>query len=149
MRQAPKHLRTTWRRGNAILEAALVLPVLLSLSFGTVEFGHFFFVKHTIQAAARDGTRAAILPGADSTSVARAVERTMVAAGIPTTKYTVSVVQVNKDTLTESAVDLATAATSTPIKVKVTCTWSNVGIRPMNLITGTKQVVGFTIMVKE
>ncbi len=126
-----------------------MLPVLLSLSFGTVEFGHFFFVKQTLQAAARDGSRAAILPGADSASVNLAVQRSMASAGIPTTKYTVSIVQVNKDTLAESAVSVSAAPTNTPIKVRVTCTWGAVGVRPMNMISATKQLVGATIMVKE
>jgi len=48
-------------RGNAVLEAALVLPVLTSLTFGTIEYGHFFFVKHTLEGAAREGARAGIV----------------------------------------------------------------------------------------
>ena len=38
------------RRGGALIEAALVMPILLGLCFGMVEFGYFFFVKHTLQA---------------------------------------------------------------------------------------------------
>ena len=33
------------RRGNAVIEAALILPVLLMLAFGVVEYGYFFYVK--------------------------------------------------------------------------------------------------------
>src|ERR1700733_7095028 len=40
------------RRGGAILEAALVLPALVLLTFGGIEFGDYFFVKHTLDAAA-------------------------------------------------------------------------------------------------
>ena len=61
------------RRGNALLDAALVLPILLSLTFGTVEYGYFFFVKHSMQGAAREGCRAgleAVAPGSVSAPVA-------------------------------------------------------------------------------
>ncbi|MGC4033821.1 MAG: pilus assembly protein [Tepidisphaeraceae bacterium] len=49
----PQRIR---RRGSAVLDAALVFPVLLSLTFGCVEFGHYFYIKHTLQGAAREGT---------------------------------------------------------------------------------------------
>ena len=55
------------RRGNAVLETALVLPILLALSFGLVEFGYFFYVKHNMQGAAREGARVAITPSATPT----------------------------------------------------------------------------------
>ena len=55
--------RGAFRRGGAILEAALVLPILLALSFGMVEYGYYFFVKHTLQGAARDGARIPALQG--------------------------------------------------------------------------------------
>ena len=40
------------RRGSAVLDAALVFPILISLTFGCIEFGDFFYVKHTLQGAA-------------------------------------------------------------------------------------------------
>ena len=62
-----------FRRGNAIIEAALVVPILLSLAFGTVEFGYYFFVRNNLQGAAREGARAAILASATNTDVTSAV----------------------------------------------------------------------------
>ena len=70
------------RRGNAVMEAALVLPILLSLSFGTVEYGYFFYVKHSLQGAAREGARAAIVPTATNADVTTAVNAAMSAAGL-------------------------------------------------------------------
>ena len=43
------------RRGSAVLDAALVFPILLSLTFGAIEYGYYFFVKNTLQGAAREG----------------------------------------------------------------------------------------------
>ena len=134
------------RRGNAVLEAALVLPILLSLSFGTVEFGHFFYCKHTMQGAARDGARVAILPSSTNTAVTTAVSNTMTAAGFTSAQYTTTI---TNGSTGATIGNVGTVSTGTPIKVQVTATWSTIGIRPMNMISGSKQVIGFTIMVKE
>ena len=63
MRAGQRVFSPFWRSarcGSALLDAALVLPILLSLMFGTVEYGHFFYWKHTLQGAAREGARTAI-----------------------------------------------------------------------------------------
>jgi Flp pilus assembly protein TadG len=44
-------------RGAAAVEFALVLPILLVLLFGIVEFGRAFQVRATLEAAAREGAR--------------------------------------------------------------------------------------------
>jgi Flp pilus assembly protein TadG len=140
------------RRGNAVLEAALVLPILLALSFGTVEFGHFFYVKHTMQGAARDGARVAILPGATNTKVLAAVDQTMVSAGFINPPgspiYTTTITNGQYGT-TIGDVGHSSVTTGTPIKVTVTAKWEKIGLRPMNMIDKNKDVIGFTIMVKE
>ncbi len=50
-----KSLRS--ERGAAAVEMALVLPVLLLLLLGIVEFGRAFQVQATLAAAAREGVR--------------------------------------------------------------------------------------------
>src|SRR3954454_2133539 len=82
--------RRRWR-GSAVLDAALVFPILLSLTFGTVEYGHYFYWKHTLQGAAREGARAAITPTAVNGDVTTAVSTAMTAAGIPAANYTVKI----------------------------------------------------------
>lgn len=42
-------------RGQAVLEFALLLPILLLLLIGTLEFGRLFFAKIVITNAAREG----------------------------------------------------------------------------------------------
>ncbi len=42
------------RRGAAAAEFAMVLPVLMGLTFGTFEYGIAFYTFNTMQAAARD-----------------------------------------------------------------------------------------------
>jgi len=44
-------------RGNAAVEMALVLPLLLVILFGSVELGNYFMDEHTLLKAVRDGSR--------------------------------------------------------------------------------------------
>ncbi|HEY7728546.1 MAG TPA: TadE family protein [Candidatus Eisenbacteria bacterium] len=49
------------QHGTAIIEFALVLPLLLTLIFTTIDFGIFFFIQHTVQFATREGARLALV----------------------------------------------------------------------------------------
>ncbi len=44
-------------RGASMVEAAIVLPILLLLIFGIVEFGRAFNAKNTLNQASREGVR--------------------------------------------------------------------------------------------
>lgn len=129
------------RRGNAVLEAVLVLPILLYLAFGTVEFGYYFYVKNQIQGAAREGVRAAITSSAANSDVNAAVSSAMTAYGLSGTGYTVSISPSNVAGLTEG----------TAITVTVQCSWGSAGsgVRPLGLISTNKQVKGIAVMRKE
>ena len=48
-------------RGAAIVEFAVVLPLLLTILFGIIEYGWVFMVRQTLQTSAREGARIAIL----------------------------------------------------------------------------------------
>jgi len=145
-RPRPRHRR----RAGAVLETFLVLPILLVLAFGTVEFGWYFFVKHNMQGAAREGARSAITSDATNTKVNTAVQNALTAAGLQNSGYTV----------TTNPVDVSTAPAGQQITVTVQCLWSQVGsgLRPMGLISTTKTannvttpryVTGATVMRKE
>ncbi len=132
--------------GSAILEACFVFPVLLWISFGAVEFGHFFYLKHTLQGAAREGARAAAVPGSTNSSVTTAVNDSMSAAGIASNKYTVRV----RNAADTANLTLSSSTTAgTAILVKVEATWNTVGIRPIGFIASNKVVKGQTTMRKE
>ena len=71
-------------RGAAIVEMALVLPLLLALLMGILVYGQYFMLAHNVQQAANDGARASIigLDVADRRAVAgRAVARSLHAIG--------------------------------------------------------------------
>ena len=48
-------------RGASVVEFAIVLPILLVLLFGVIEFGFIFYNKEMLTNAAREGARAGIL----------------------------------------------------------------------------------------
>ncbi len=48
------------RRGAALIEFALVLPILLAMLMGIVSFGEYFLTAHLVQQAANDAARAAL-----------------------------------------------------------------------------------------
>jgi Flp pilus assembly protein TadG len=131
----------TPRKGNVILEAALVLPILLLLAFGTIEFGYYFYVKNNVQGAAREGVRASIAPGATNADVNAAVAASMTTSGLSQSGYTVTTVPA----------DVSTATPGASIRVTVQCAWGVVGggARPMRLMSANKSVRGNASMRKE
>ena len=62
-----------WRRqrGAALVESAMVIPILLLISAGIFEFGRAYQTWQVLTNAAREGARVAVLPnGAPGTSEA-------------------------------------------------------------------------------
>jgi Flp pilus assembly protein TadG len=78
--------------GQAIMEMALILPVLLLLVLGIVEFGRAFNAKQAVNDAAREGARHAVVwdEAIDQDSVEAAVEAALNRAGIPTASATIA-----------------------------------------------------------
>lgn len=63
-------VRTTERdRGAAMIELALVMPVLLMVMVGIIEFGRAYSYQESIQGAAREGARALALHQSVSNAV--------------------------------------------------------------------------------
>lgn len=48
-------------RGQVLIEAAIILPLLLLLIFGIVDYSRAMFTKNTLTNAARSGARAAVV----------------------------------------------------------------------------------------
>ena len=135
--------RRARRLGASILEMALTLAILLNLTFGTIEFGYYFFVKNPVQGAAREGARAAIPPSAANTDVTTAVNNALSAAGLRTADFTTTI-KVNG-----VIANASTAVSGQQIEVTVTASWGTVGLRPLGLISSTKTVLGAATMRRE
>jgi Flp pilus assembly protein TadG len=145
MRISISRNNVTRRGGNSIIELTLVLGLLLSLTFGAIEFGQWYSIKHTLQGAAREGARAAIPSGATNAVVTSAVTTSLQAAGLNTAQFTVAI----RNGADTADVNVATQTAGTAILVKITGTWGTVGTRPMGLIGAAKVVKGTAVMRKE
>lgn len=133
------------RRGSSLIEAAFVFNVLLLLSFCTVEFGYFLYAKHTIQGAAREGARAAVVPGASTTDVNTAIARVLFAAGMNTGSTSIDS---SKFTVTLTPADPNQTA-GTAITVQVQSTMGKIGPKPLFFMGSTRSITGATVMRKE
>ncbi len=80
--------RTARKRGAAAIEFAIVLPIMLLMLFGIVEFGRIFTIRLSAQEAAREACRIAVLQStqdpqdAEGPVVAR-ITAIMNSAGVP------------------------------------------------------------------
>lgn len=59
-----KKPRNRKHRGAAVVELAIVSPLLFAMLFGIIEFGWLFTVQHTMVNASREGARIGCLRGA-------------------------------------------------------------------------------------
>ena len=65
MNPTPAIKRRRRDSGEALVEMALVLPILLVLSLGMLDFGRAFHMKNIVDAAAREGCRVAVVTAPD------------------------------------------------------------------------------------
>lgn len=102
------------RRGAAVVEMAVVTPLLLMLLCGTMHFGYMFMVQNTITNAAREACRVGVLQGSTSTDVSTRFEEAVTGMGLTSGDYTL--------TYTPAT------TTNTVVTVKVQVPYAKVGI---------------------
>lgn len=69
-------------KATAVVELAVVLPLVLTLLFGIIEFGWVFMVSQTLTTAAREGCRVAILEGATDQEISAKIDQYMGNTGV-------------------------------------------------------------------
>ena len=136
-------IRLIHPRGGSAIELMLVMPILLMLSLGVIDYGYYFYLKNTLQGAAQAGARAAAPATATNTSVNAVISNILTAAGMPSSNYTV----------TFSPTDITTASVGSPVTVTISSSWANVGTHMLGPafggISNSKQIVGVAVMRKE
>lgn len=76
--------------GAAIVEFAVVLPVIVLLLMGSLELGRAVMVRHVLEETARAGCRVAVFENGTKQDVIDIVDAAMTAAGIDTYTLTVN-----------------------------------------------------------
>ena len=83
-RYIPVRVASRRARAAAVVEFAIVSPLLLTILFGIIEYGYLFMVRQTLTNAAREGCRIAFLQTSTDpySEVTTRVDEVMNAAGL-------------------------------------------------------------------
>ena len=123
-------------RGATAVEFALVLPILMLLVLGIMEFGRAYHVQTTLSNAARDGVRVMALE--DSATAAKATAM----ASAQSLPLTVDMIDVNPSRCSAEPTSTGTTTTSgtaSPGTASVTITY------PFTLASGFLPIDDFTL----
>lgn len=127
------------RRGLSSIEAALVMPLLLLVVLGIIEYGWMFLKVQQINNAARHGARIGITENATNADVTSGVSTLMTGAGLAGSGYV----------LTLAPADVATVRPGNALTVTVTVPYANVTVTGAPLIPTPTNIAGSTTMFKE
>jgi Flp pilus assembly protein TadG len=165
MRTTTEHRRrrrgVRGRSGMAVMEMAIVLPVMLYLAMGMVEYGQFFYLKNTFQQAARDACRAAIMPNAQQADPATAATRALAAAGITFQSSWLTITDITPGAWggsgTGTVTDVSAVAAGHALTVTVQTTYGGLpdAVRPLSVmsasagISSSRAIIGSSTGLKE
>lgn len=125
------------RRGSAVVEFAVVAPLLFAIVFGLVEFGRAIMVEQALVSAAREACRVAVLAGTTKTDVTNRATASLSAAGI--TNFTITM---NPD-------PPSSASEGTPVTITVAVPFNNVTWLPAPIYLGGKNLTATSVMRRE
>ena len=116
------------KRGQAVLETALITVVMLLLFAGAVDVGRMFYHYIAVTNAAREGARTASrLPCDPALAASRnAVRNAIVASAIAEAGATGTPILAANVTITPDPVATGCAAAGTPIRVTVAFDYTNI-----------------------
>jgi Flp pilus assembly protein TadG len=120
-------------RGAAVVEAAIIFPLLVMLTFGVIEYGWMFLKAHQITNAARSGCRFAVRPDVTTDDVEVVIAGLMTSAGITIYQVTYT-----------PGVDAGDAVT-----VKVSALWDDLAIMNIPLLPKPPSISALVTMAKE
>ena len=112
-------LKSNRRRGTALVEMAMVLPVLVGLFLGMCELGPAINATIMLQDAAAYGGRLASIGESTNADVKQAVLTSLTASGVTTTHAVVTITNLTHpglDVHTASALDKLQISVSVPFK---------------------------------
>ncbi|MCA8991089.1 MAG: pilus assembly protein [Planctomycetaceae bacterium] len=148
--KADKKRHDSGRKGAALVEAALVLPVFFLVIMGVVEFGRALTVSQLVTNAAREGARRSVLDGATNTDVETYV-RDILSDPLHITNTDVIAVTITITPATGNTTtgdNLADAQMDDQIKVEVSVPYNEVALAAGHWMNG-KNISGESTMRRE
>jgi Flp pilus assembly protein TadG len=126
-------------RGAAIVEAAVVFPLIFLLTFGVIEYGWLFLKAQQITNASRQGARIAIRADATGQQVLNAISVLMTDAGMSDSGYSVII----------TPADISSLAVGDALEVRVTVPCENIAIINIPLLPKPVNLGAKVAMAKE
>jgi Flp pilus assembly protein TadG len=132
-------LRRGRRRGAQMVEFAIILPVLVFLLFGIIQYGWIFLKVSQLNQAARMGTRVAVRPAATEDEVRDAIDEVMSSARLASSGYTISISDLGVDV-------------GEPVEIQVDVNYANndnIELLGISLLPRPDALHGRAVMAKE
>lgn len=125
------------RRGAAVVEFALVIPVMLVFTFGMIELSRMSMVKESLTQASREGARVGVRPTATAAAVRARVAEELEILGLTTAQVTIT-----PDVLSE-------AMPGDNVRVEVSIPLSDASWVPNYFEFGSSTIQSETVMRRE
>src|SRR5438445_11500431 len=100
-----QRLRTC--RGESLVEFALVLPLMVTVMLGIVDFGYVFFVRGSVENAAREGARYGSIHPADVSGITHRVKQTVMGIDTASSVFIVDVIYPDVDPIPTNRIRIA------------------------------------------
>jgi len=126
-------------QGTTTIEAALIFPLLLLLTFGVIEYGWLFLKAQQITNAARHGARIAIRPDVESNQVLSYINDLLTNAGIVPADCTIIL----------SPTEVSSAAMGSAVNVYIKAQCANMYIVNAAFLPKPTQIQASVTMAKE
>lgn len=127
------------RRGLALVELALVLPVLILLLFGVMEYGWMFLKLQEVTNTARMGARRSVIPDATNAEIDGIIAARMTALGMGDSGYTVQTLPI----------DITVADRGEPVMLTVIVPYEAIELLGMSIFPVPAQLRASVTMAKE
>jgi Flp pilus assembly protein TadG len=127
--------RLSSARGTALIETAMVLPILLLISVAIFEFGRAYQTWEVLTNAAREGARVAVLPSATTSGTQARVMQYIQNGQLSTQGVNVSV-------NTNVPVSLGAAGTASGSQVTVQYPFSFIVLQPVARLVTSGTLLG-------
>jgi Flp pilus assembly protein TadG len=131
------------RKGTAVVEFAVIAPILVFLSLGMIELSRGLTVRQVLSDAARTACRKAILPGASDAPVKQSAKDILDDYGISSVNATITV-KVNTSTA-----DCSTASRYDKITVQVSVPASKVSWIGSFFLSKQANIAETVVMMKQ
>lgn len=121
------------------METAIILPLLILMTFGLIEYGWIFIKVEQVTNAARHGARLAARPDSTNAQILAEINAMMADAGLAGSGYTINF----------SPADVASPVTGQLVAVTVSLVYDNIALTGMPIIPVPENLKATVAMAKE